>query len=430
MPRLGGLSRLKGVMTFSALPFLFLPLLALDTESIRQSLRKEMAAQSIPGAFAVVIENNKVILAEGFGVTSVSDPQPVTARTLFRLGSTSKIFTALAALRLSADGKLDLHAPVRIPGPFANVTLHQLLTHTAGIADDAPQDGPHDEAALQRNVAGWDAGYRLTDPGRIFSYSNPGYVMAGAVLEKIAAQPFAAVVSRLVFEPLGMTSTTYRPFEAMLSPLALPHSPDGKLIRPFPDHAGAWPPGSVFTNAMDASKFLLRPLPPEITKEYVRIVGDGRGYGYGILLTPGRQFHTGARSGYGSRFEIYPERGVAIFLAGNRSGALFSGTAEIVRRQLGIADAAATLKPLAVPFEEAARVVGVYTNRGPMRVELSMRNQKLEAHLGGRVFPVLRLEDDLYHAPGGAQLERFRIVRASTGRSEFLCAEAWCLRRD
>ena len=403
---------------------------ALDLATVEKTLQTEMASQKIPGVAMVVVERGQPVLAKGYGVRSKEDPVEVNEKTLFRLGSTAKVFTALATLQLSAQGRLDLNAPIGGHATFGQVTMHQLLSHQAGLKDEAPQDGPHDESALGRNAESYGADYVLAPPGRLFSYANTGYVLAGHVIERITGKPFAAAVRELVFTPYGMTASTYRPFEAMMHPLALPHDPAGQLIRPFPDHAGAWPPGSLFANAEDLARFLSRALPDALREAQASVIGSGQHYSYGVLMEEGRLFHTGGRLGYGSRFEIYPEHGVAVFLAGNRTGALFSRTAEALRSQLLRQAPRKAATPIAMEPREAQQLAGVYVNRGPLRAELVLAEGSVSLKAGARTIAIQKLGDNLYRAPGGAQLEQFRIVKDDTGAAAYLCAEVWCLKKQ
>lgn len=403
---------------------------ALDVPAIEKVLQQEMAALRVPGAAMVIVERGKPLLVKGYGVRSARDPVAVNEKTLFRLGSTAKLFTALAALRLAETGRLNLHAPIGGHAVFGSVTMHQLLTHTAGMKDDAPQDGPHDESALARNVETFGPDDVLAPPGNLFSYANTGYVLAGRVIERITGKPFAAAVQELVLAPHGMQSSTYRPFEAILHPLALPHDPAGNLIRPFPDHAGAWPPGSLFSNAEDIAQLLSRALPGEVTKPHATITGTGQHYGYGVVIEEQRVYHTGGRLGYGSRFEIFPAHGVAVFLMGNRTGALFSRTAAALRNQMMEPTSGAGTAVQALPADEAGEMAGIYLNRGPIRAELVISGGALHLKAGTRSIAIQKLGDNFYRAPGGAQMERFRIVRDTSGRPGYLCAEVWCLKKQ
>jgi CubicO group peptidase (beta-lactamase class C family) len=107
---------------------------------------------------------------------------------LFRLGSTTKMLTATALAGLAAEGKIDLNAPVGryvsgLPPKLSQVTANQLLSHTAGIHDEAPMSGSHDDSALGKGIRARTDGWLFTEPGKIFSYSNPGYWMAGYLVE-------------------------------------------------------------------------------------------------------------------------------------------------------------------------------------------------------------------------------------------------------
>lgn len=395
----------------------------LDVGKIEQSLQDEMKSQRIPGAALAIVQNGDVLLARGYGVTSLEAPASVSANTLFRLGSTAKVFTSIAAL------KLDLHAPIQkyvpnLPPRLARLTLHELLSHTAGLVDDAPQDGPHDESALARNVESWKDDVLFAEPGKVFSYSNLGYVLAGYVLEKAAGKPFASVVDESVLQPRGMATATFRPFVAITRPLALPHSPDGKVIRPFPDHAGAWPPGSLFASANDLAAFLKTGLPAPVGETHATVAALHRQYGYGVVTDSEygsvRQFHTGARLGYGSRFEIFPEKRFAFFLAGNRTGALFHATAAEIRRQLELKSG-----PTMRNQKPAPPLAPVQYRNGVLRVRLEPRDGTLHLILNNRTLPVFHRGGDEYAVPGGAQLETFHLLHGGA----FLCAEMWCLAR-
>src|SRR4029450_9552393 len=191
---------------------------------------------------------------------------PMMPNMLFRIGSTTKMFTAAALVTLAEDGKIKLDEPLGKYGKGLNpklsqVTAHQLLTHTAGIIDEAPMYGDHDDSALGRTIRSWKDDQIFTDPGRIISYSNPGYWLAGFTVETISGKHYADQLKEGLFKPLGMTSTTFRPTEAMTYPLAQGHNAAGTsaptVVRPFADNAASWPAGSMFTNVLDLSRFVI-----------------------------------------------------------------------------------------------------------------------------------------------------------------------------
>lgn len=165
-----------------------------DFSPLEQSIQEEMKAQNVPGAQVAVISGDRVVWQKGFGVANVETNEAVTTETLFRLGSTTKMFVAAAAVTLAEQGKLNLNNPIGgyakgLPPQIARLTLHQLLSHTAGLKDDAPMTGPLDETALAERVRGWNESMVFAEPGKVCSYSNPGYVLAGYVIEQVVQRP-------------------------------------------------------------------------------------------------------------------------------------------------------------------------------------------------------------------------------------------------
>ena len=107
--------------------------------------------------------------------------------------------------------------------------------------------GSHDDEALKREVAGWKDDRFFTQAGKVYSYSNPGYWLAGLLAETIGGKPYADQVATTIFEPLGMTHSTFRPTIALTFPLAQGHdvfAGKQEIIRPAADNAASWPAGS------------------------------------------------------------------------------------------------------------------------------------------------------------------------------------------
>jgi CubicO group peptidase (beta-lactamase class C family) len=414
---------------------------AADFSSFERSVTEQMKRQGIPGvAIAVRAPDGSLAYSKGFGVTSADDPAApaVTPTTLFRLGSTAKLATA-AAIRKAG---LDLAKPISnwapdLPPALAQLTLGQLLTHTSGLRDDAPMDGPHDDAALAANVHSWQPkNVLMAAPGEVFSYANPGYVLAGYVLQRATGKPFAEAVRDL----LDLQRSTYRPLLAMTYPFAQPHANGGgKVIRPFPDHSGAWPPGSLFSNAEEYSKLVWEHAaslataaqPADVKTMQVK-------YGLGVMETStGALFHTGARSGYGSSF-VCLQRTCAVVLTNLTSVTMRSFAEEAVRiasgGSTGRTDTTAPPAAAASPVspESAAVLAGKFFNSKPIQAELRLRDGVLELR-GPGSSQWIRVEQQAgtYLAKGAGPLSRFHITMdPATGKPKFLHAEAWALRYE
>jgi CubicO group peptidase (beta-lactamase class C family) len=183
-------------------------------------MENAMNDNNVPGGAIAIITHGKISNAAGVGVKREGENDPVNVGTLFYTASMSKMLTAGAVMTLVDEGLVDLNAPVTDYVPYfqlmsphdpSHVTVHHLLTHTAGFPDDAIQECDSDPNAL----SGW---FRenteqplWSPPGRLFNYSNPGYSLLGLLVEEISGLPFAEAMQQRIFEPVGMTSATYDP---------------------------------------------------------------------------------------------------------------------------------------------------------------------------------------------------------------------------
>lgn len=410
-------------------------------------VRKEMLETMTPGAAVAVVLGDRVILARGFGVANVETGEAVRPEMVFRLGSTTKMFTAATVVLLAEQGKLSLNEPIgkHIAGltpKLAALTAHQLLSHTSGILDNAPMFGSHDESAMKLEVAGWKDDKFFTEPGKIYSYSNPGYWLAGLLAETVGGKLFADQVATSVFEALGMKQSTFRPSVAMTYPLAQGHDVVGgkpQIIRPTANNAASWPAGSIFTSVMDVSRWMMAfvnggqvggaqilPATMFATLAVPRstIPGSTNRYGYGVQVGTWRGLdvveHGGSRSGYGSVIRMVPSQKFGVVVLANRTGVSLSRTANAAM------EAALKLEPappptprtaIAMTPAEAAAFAGVYS-QGLRRTELVAKGAELfQKGPAGE----LKLEK-----VGGDELQgdgvRYFVVRSASGSVEYLHA--------
>ncbi|HYT78976.1 MAG TPA: serine hydrolase domain-containing protein [Actinomycetota bacterium] len=174
------------------------------------------------------------------GVTSVDNPLPVDPDTLFGLGSVSKTFTATTAMRLVAEGRVELDAPVRRHVPelvladeraAAKVAVLNLLNHTSGMDWGLQVDTGEGDDALATYVAKLGELEAIARPGTRVSYSQAGYNMAGRIVEKVTGLTFERAVASLVLESLGLAHSFYAHDEVMTRRFAVGHNrgEDGTL---------------------------------------------------------------------------------------------------------------------------------------------------------------------------------------------------------
>jgi CubicO group peptidase (beta-lactamase class C family) len=185
-------------------------------ENARRLARALAAGGNLPGLSVAVAVKGEIAWAEAFGWADVDSRTQVTPRTRFRLGALSKPLTTVAAARLHDEGRLDLDAPVQryvpeYPGKKWPITARQLMGDVAGvhrIRGDNNDAMPTQHCdSLAEAVALLDDDPLLFEPGTQHRYSIWGWVLVSAVVQGAAGQPFARVMEREVFEPLGMTRT-------------------------------------------------------------------------------------------------------------------------------------------------------------------------------------------------------------------------------
>ena len=190
-----------------------------------------MEQKHVPGV-AVGILHDGEEAAAGYGITSIENPLPVTADTLFQIGSISKTFTATVIMMLVEQGELDLDAPVRTYLPDFNlsnedvstaVTLRHLLTHVGGWVGDYFGDFGRGDDAVAAIVASMPKAKQLTPVGEVFSYNNTGFDVAGRIIEKVTGQVFEHVVRDRIFQPLGMEKSFFFAEELISYRVAIGH---------------------------------------------------------------------------------------------------------------------------------------------------------------------------------------------------------------
>jgi CubicO group peptidase (beta-lactamase class C family) len=180
--------------------------------------------EGIPGAVISVVHNNRTILSKGYGFADLENQKRVNAdKTLFRIGSVSKLFTWTAVMQLYQRGMIDLDknindylADISVPDGGSNpITMRHLMSHTPGFEDGAlgflifndPEHLITQKAFIQRYM---HYHKRVHEPGTTPSYSNFGVALAGQIVEQVSGMPFDDYVEKNIFEPLQMHQTTFR----------------------------------------------------------------------------------------------------------------------------------------------------------------------------------------------------------------------------
>ncbi|HKS28201.1 MAG TPA: serine hydrolase [Pyrinomonadaceae bacterium] len=179
------------------------------------ALMAAVVKENSPGAAVMVIRDGKVLHSKGYGLARLDTKEPVGTGTAFELSSTSKPFTALAAMLLVRQGKLSLDDPLSkffpaFPAYAKKITVRHLLNHTSGLVDALdPKWFRKGYEPTAKDFAVMMAKEKTvrSEPGEKFEYNNAGYVLLALIVEKASGQPFARFMKESIFKPLGMNDT-------------------------------------------------------------------------------------------------------------------------------------------------------------------------------------------------------------------------------
>jgi len=213
---------------------------------------------------ALVAENGKVVYKGAFGMANMEWGIPNTPDTRFRLGSITKQFTATLILQLveqgkiKLDGKLSDYLPDYRKDTGDKVTIHNLLTHTSGIPSYTGLPGffenvsrnPYKVSDFIQKYASGDLEF---DPGSKFSYSNSGYFILGAIIERITGKSYEQVLKENIFDPVGMNNSGYDHHDTIIPKRASGYrrTSDGYLNAAYLDMSLPYAAGSLYSTVED-----------------------------------------------------------------------------------------------------------------------------------------------------------------------------------
>lgn len=322
---------------------------------LNQEMNIQMQKFNIPNAAVAVVANGEVIFSHGYGYADLEREIPVDPeRTLFRIGSTSKLLTWTAVMQLVEQGKLDLETDINTYLDFempaqlytqstgepaaAPITLTHLMTHTAGFEDYPDMIFRLEEQQmlpLQDYVRNYMP-QRAFPPGEITAYSNYGTALAGYIVERVTGQTFAEYVEQHIFARLGMEFSSFRqPLPERLQP---------HMVRAYRLVQGEYeegrfefmpePAGGMSSSAADMSKFMLAYLPREngqgggiLRDETIRFMRNqqftqhsllsGTAFGFMESIFNGERtlFHGGGTMLFDTGLYIVPERNFGLFVS-------------------------------------------------------------------------------------------------------------------
>ncbi len=353
----------------------------------------------MPGFVYGVVLDGELLYAGQFGHTNLEKEIPADARSLFRIASMSKSFTAMAILQLRDAGKLDLDEPASKYIPemknmtylftdAPEISIRHLLTHGAGFPEDNPwgdrQLADSDEELRQLMA---DGPSFSNVPDVAYEYSNTGFALLGQIVQVVSGMDLQEYTKTHIFGPLGMSATIWEYTDAPEERLALGYDwEDSSYVNiPLEHHGSYGAMGGLITSIDDLSKYVAMHLaawPPRSDEETAplkrsslremqhpwrfaslsraytypsgRISPATRAYGYGLSWSrdaDGRVYvgHSGGLPGFGSNWTMMPDYGLAVMSFDNRT---YGGTSTVNTAVLDTIVSLAGLMPRELPVSD------------------------------------------------------------------------------
>ena len=320
-----------------------------------------------PGLAYGIVADNRLVYSNATGLTNIKTNTQATPKSIFRIASMTKSFTAMAILKLRDEGKLNINDPASkyIPDladityltrDSPPITIQNLLTMTAGFPEDNPWGDRQLADTPEELVKFIEEGISFSNaPSKEFEYSNLGYGLLGKIVSDVSGKPYQQYISENILKPLGMNNTYWEYAEVPADLLALGYRWEdeqwkeeallhdgifgamGGLITSIEDfsryvnlHLSAWPPrNDEETSPVKRSSlremhkpWQFRQLSPGATLSDGTVCVAMGGYGYGLGWRKDckgveRVSHSGGLPGFGSEYRFYPEYGVGIIAFAN-----------------------------------------------------------------------------------------------------------------
>lgn len=332
-------------------PFLVLATIAgARADEADDFIRAQMKRQNIPGLALAVVKNGQIIKAAGYGLRNVRLGSPVSADTVFHIGSIGKQFVATAIMLLVEEGRLDLDDPISkylqaSPEAWKAITVRHLLTHTSGIVRDVPgwdAFKPRNESDLVKTI--YPAPLRFA-PGERWEYSNAGYYLLGEIISSVTGRHWSEYVTERIFTPSGMKSTYPLNTKEHLPNRARGYADNDKLDE-TDDWLALHPAGGFLSTVLDLAKWDAALDSGEILSESSRRqmwtpvrLNDGTSHPYGLGWELDRLNghvcvrHGGSLSGFRSEFSRFPDVRLTVIVLMNLDDVDWAAIVSGVSRQ-------------------------------------------------------------------------------------------------
>lgn len=452
-----------------------------DMTQLEAFAQKLMEDAKLPGAFIGIAKDGEMQYAGGLGLRDLEQQAVVTEDTVFGIGSITKSFTCVGIMQLQEAGKLSVHDAVVTYLPefrtkeeerTKRITIAHLMSHTSGLPslptlyyamrrsmeiDPAVKENPNSSVDLTAHepidtyeqlmafIDSLDVEL-LGEPGTEFSYSNDGYALLGAIIERVSGQTYESYIKEHILEPAGMKHTVFLiedlgDYDNITTLYTSKKGEDGKEVFAAPlwwDAPSMRAAGFIKSTGRDmlayAEIFRTGGLVGDrriLSEDSVRqMIGNYAGleptrhYGYGFMVTPDFRGgtlieHGGAIKGVAAQLCIVPEQGITCVILTNLDG---SPSTELLAATLNTAQGLPVEEPVvlypdyAVSADTLNEFVGEYKSGEGEKVQVSLNEAGLEMQLQGMTFPLRPVKEDCFVFKMGTGLEKYmRFIRTETG---------------
>jgi len=403
------------------------------------AIKQDMAKHNVKGLSIALVDDQKVVWAEGFGYADVANQMPATADTMYRIGSISKVVTATEIMRLAEQGKVKLDKPVTdyvpefsIHNRFADskpITLRTLLAHHSGLPSDVLKgmwvDHP---VSLAEYVTALRDENLASPPQSLYKYSNIDFSLLGKVIENVEHQEFSIAMQQSLLTPLGMVNSSFQ-----LTPEI-----ERRYARAYRNGKEATrlslrdtPAGGMLSSVNDMSRWLrfifadgsaqdAQIIKPETLHEMFKPQFDGLDTDFGHkvgmawmlsgLSVPGGQplaWHNGGFPPYQSHLSLLPEQKLGVIILTNSDEASQFIT-QLGTRALELAyetkygapptrdTVKQTPKPVRMSHDDLARYAGHYAMFNGQLGSITVDGDQLKTSLFDRSFSLQPISADTF----------------------------------
>ncbi|MEE4145891.1 MAG: serine hydrolase [Halieaceae bacterium] len=391
-----------------------------------------------PGAAVIVVRDNEVLFRSAAGMADMELGVPLTPANVFRIGSITKQFTAAGILLLEEQGKLSVSDNINkylpdYPTQGHTIKIENLLSHTSGIFNYTDIPGYFDGAAIRKDVTTEELIAVFANlpmnfaPGEAYSYSNSGYVLLGAIIEKVSGQTYAEFMQTAIFDKLGLKHSYHGGPQIILNRAhgyqgeAGDYSNAAYLSMTQPHGAGALLSTvddlAQWSNALFGGELLSKESLKKMTTDFELNNGEHAGYGFGLGVRERfgeREIaHNGGIHGFSTSGIWLPKQKIYAAVLSNHAD---SGSPDFLAARMAF-DAAGADYPKLVAIEIDAdklpQYLGVYRiNENETRNVMLEDGRLYTQRTGGGRLEIVAHAEDAFFYPGGFTHLVFRRDRS------------------